>query len=138
MIVKSSGRFSNNWAIITHSFKPYVRYSTLLKMQSEYILNPIGLQIQEKIPQSPPPSMLRMYVSFLYFHQLKSTFEVDEMMQIRDQFVFKINTFPANECDRVRRWEEERLKSLHLYVFPPNISLTRSKKGAMCFVYILV
>lgn len=47
----------------------------------------INLGENSPIP-GPPLSMHRMYVSFLYFHQLKSTFEVDEMMQIKDQFVF--------------------------------------------------
>lgn len=63
--------------------------------------------------------MLRMYVSFLYFSSIKVYIwswwnDADQ----RSICFHEINTFSANECDRLRRWEEERLKSLHLYVSP--------------------
>lgn len=53
------------------------------------------INLGENSPIPPTLNAYRMYVSFLYFHQLKSTFEVDEMMQIKDQFVFtKLIHFP--------------------------------------------
>lgn len=48
----------------------------------------------------------------------------------------EIDTFPANECDPSQKMGGGEVELLHLRFSPPNISLTHSKKGAMCFVDI--
>lgn len=78
--------------------------------------------------------MLRMYVSFLYFHQLKSTFEVDEMMQIKDQFVFtKLIHFLLMNVTESEGGRRRGLKSLHLYVFPPKHLINSLKERCNVF-----
>lgn len=73
--------------------------------------------------------MLKMYVSFLYFHQLKSTFEVDELMQIKDQFVFTklihfllMNVTESEGGRRRRGWNPS------IFMFSPPKHLINSLK----------
>lgn len=76
--------------------------------------------------------MLRMYISFLYFHQLKSTFEVDEMMQIKDQFVFTklihflLMNVTESEGGRRRGWNPS------IFMFSPQTA----QRKVQCVLYI--